>query len=84
MMPVSAGEILEWGQKRGFQEVFMGGGEAGAGRCERCGQVGPIRKVGGMMYLCSRCRQVYEQESMRKHAEAQKKKDDSKGGQTQK
>lgn len=44
----------------------MGGGEAGAGSCERCGQVGAVRKVHGLLYLCARCRQSYETEELRK------------------
>ncbi len=59
----------------------MGGGEAGAGRCERCGQEGPVRKVGGMMYLCARCRHVYEIEDARRRAALNK---DNPQGKTEK
>jgi acetyl-CoA carboxylase beta subunit len=51
----------------------MGGGEAGAGPCERCGEVGPVRKIGGLMYLCPKCRSIYETEALRRHAPVEDK-----------
>ncbi|MBI3291802.1 MAG: hypothetical protein HYZ73_03200 [Elusimicrobia bacterium] len=44
--------------------ITMGGGEAGPGCCERCGEVGAVRKV-SWQYLCAKCRQVYETEALR-------------------
>lgn len=43
----------------------MGGGEAGAGRCERCGQVGAVHQL-SWVYLCGECRQTYRIEAQRK------------------
>lgn len=42
----------------------MGGGQAGPGRCDRCGEVGAVRKV-SWQYLCPKCRQAYETQSIR-------------------
>lgn len=49
----------------------MGGGEAGAGRCERCGQIGAVHQL-SWVYLCAECRKVYKVEAMRKKPEPEK------------
>ena len=42
----------------------MGGGEAGAGRCERCGQIGLVHQK-AWVFLCNECRRNYEIEAIR-------------------
>lgn len=49
----------------------MGGGEAGAGHCERCGTVGAVHQL-SWIYLCARCRKVYKVEALRKKSTVEK------------
>ncbi len=56
----------------------MGGGEAGAGKCERCGEVGAVHQL-SWVYLCAHCRQAYRLEAQRQKQRVAEKT----GGQTE-